>query len=845
MTLPLAFRLARRELRGGLKGFRIFLVCLMLGVALIAAVGSVADSVRAGLARDAQALLGGDLEFRLIYRPATADERRFLAEAGEVSETREMRAMARPAHRDDRLLVELKAVDDAYPLFGSLRLAPEQTLSAALGRRAGLWGAAAEPQLLERLGLRPGDRVRVGRQDYELRAAIELEPDRGTDIFTLGPRLMVALPSLTGTGLEQPGSLVYSYYRLLLPPGAVAATVAEAANAAFPEAAWRVRGLDDAAPGVRRFIQRTQLFLTLVGLSALLVGGVGIGNAVRAYLEGKTTTIAILKCLGAPGSLVFRTYLSLIMLLASGGTAAGLVLGALAPLAASGLLAARFQFAPGFAIFPAPLLVAAAFGLLTALGFSLWPLARARAVPAANLFRDLVDRMRRRPGARDLAAMAAVATALAALAVATASDRMLAAGFVGGAVLVLALFRLAALLAIGLSRSLSRREGSRGRLWPALRLTLANLGRPGTPAGSVVLSLGIGLTVLVGVGLVQGNLERQITETLPESAPAFFFIDIQPGQVEGFDALVASLPGTGAVERVPMLRGRITAINDVPTDRLSPPREMAWLLQGDRGITWSASLPRGSRLAAGEWWPADYRGEPLISFERDAAEGLGIGIGDRVTVNVLGREIGGTIANLRDLEWGSLGINFIMVFSPGLLESAPQMHIATVHAAPEAEAGLMKTVTDRFANVSAIRVRDALASVQRILGAIGAAVGATGSVTLAAGILVLAGAVVAGHRRRIYDAVVLKVLGATRRDVAAAFLLEFGLLGLVTAALAALAGTAAAYFFVTRVMETEWAFLPGVVAATAGLSLAITLVAGFAGTWRALGQKAAPLLRNE
>ncbi len=843
-------RLALREMRGGIRGFRIFLACLLLGVAVIAAVGSVAAAVRAGIAADARQILGGDVELRQIYQPVTAEQLAFLNAGGELSTTREMRSMARAtaesaasgaAEGGERVLVELKAVDAAYPLYGAIELLPALPLAAALAERDGAWGAAADANLLERLGLGIGDRLAVGEASYEIRAAIVREPDRGAGVFILGPRLLVADGSLESTGLVQPGSLITHGYRLRLPASTAAEAWREQLKTAFPDAAWRVRGLEDAGAGVRRFVDRTALFLVLVGLAALLVGGVGVGNAVRSYLQGKTATIATLKCLGAPASLMFRTYLTLILLLAAAGVIAGLIVGALVPATVGGLLSERMAVETRFALYPVPLLVAAGCGLLTALGFSLWHLAQARDVPAAALFRDLVEHRARRPRLQDLLAIGLVAAALALLILASASDRALAGGFVGGAIVALLLFRALALAIMAGARRLNRP----GRRRAMLRLALANLYRPGAPTGSAVLSLGLGLTVLVAVALVQGNLARQVQETMPQSAPSFFFIDIQPQQVAEFDALVAGFAGASELQRVPMLRGRIAAVNGVPADQIRPEGDGTWALRGDRGITWATSVPPGSRIVAGEWWPADYRGEPLISLDAEVAAGLGLGIGDSMTINVLGREFTGRIANLRELEWTTLTINFVMVFSPGILEGAPQTHIATARIAADGEAALQKAVTDRFANVSAIRVKEALDTVNRILAAVGDAVRLSAGVTLLAGILVLGGAVVAGHHRRVYDAVVLKVLGATRRDVAGSFLVEYGLLGLVTGALAAALGTLAGWLFLTQVMEGEWVFLPLTVAGTALIGTLVTLLLGFAGTWRALGHPAAALLRNE
>jgi putative ABC transport system permease protein len=838
-SLPLAWLLARRELRGGLRGFRVFLACLALGVAVIAGVGSLTASVVAGLKADAHAMLGGDVELNLVHRPVGDAERAYLEASGTVSRIESMRAMARTEDGGHRSLVELKAVDDAYPLYGEVSLTPTQDLAAALARRDGQWGAAAAPGLMARLGVKLGDTIRVGEGSFVLRATIAHEPDTASGNFELGPRLMIADPALAGTGLVVPGTLISYAYRLRLPPEMAATAWISGVKARFPDAGWRIREFGNAAPSLQRLLDRVTVFLTLVGLTALLVGGVGVGNAVRGYLASKTPTIATLKCLGAPGRLIFAGYLTQILVLASGGIAAGLVLGAIAPFALVPLLPSQLPVTARLGIFPAPLALAAAFGLLTTLAFALWPLAAAREVAAASLFRDVVDPVRGRPKPIYALATAAAGLALAGLAVASATDRQTAAWFILGAAGALLAFRLVALGLVAAARHAGRPRH------PGLRLALANLHRPGAPTAGVIASLGLGLTVLVAIALVEGNVASEIDERLPERAPSFFFIDIQPNQVAEFDRLVAGMPDVTGVARVPSLRGRITKLNGVPVDQVPVAPEAQWALRNERGVTYSAQPPQGSRLVAGSWWPADYHGAPLISFDSELARGMGLKVGDTMTLNVLGREITATIANLREIDWTSLGINFTIVMAPGTLEGAPQMHIAIARTAPDNEAALERAVTDRFPNVSAVSVKDALASISGIIAAIATALRATAAITLIAGTLVLAGAVAAGHHRRVYEAVVLKVLGATRRDVTRAFLIEYGLLGLASAAIAAALGTLAAYLVLTRVMHTDWTFLPMAVLATALLATLLTLGVGYAGTWRALGAKAAPFLRNE
>ena len=839
MRLPLAWRLAGRELRGGLRGFRLFLFCLALGVALIAAVGSVAEAVHAGIARDARALLGGDVEFRLLYRPASAEALASFAGAGAVSAIRTLRAMARSSKSLERQLVELKAVDGNYPLSGEMQLSPAGPLGAALGKRDGRWGALADAELLERLGAKLGDIVKVGALDYELRANIVREPDRGADAFILGPRLMVAGESLESTGLVQPGSLIYQLYRIAFRPGVDGKVWLAQMKRQFPDAGWRIRGLDDAAPGVKHFVDRTALFLMLVGLSALLIGGVGVGNAVKAFLEARTTTIAILKCLGSPARGIFQLYLSLIMLLALGGVALGLAVGASAPFIAAGPLGRNFGLSLAAGLYPLPLIEAAGFGLLVAFGFSLPPLMRARDLPPGQLFREMLAPSRWHRRLSDGVMLAVVAVLLFGLTIATADDSTFALWFLAAAFAALILFRL---LAAGIMAGARRLARGRSGM---LRRALADLAGPAAPTPSVVLSLGLGLTVLVAIATSEGNLQRELAATIPAAAPSFYFIDIQPDQLAPFKALVQSEPGVTDMDSVPMLRGRIVRLKDIPVEQLPPPKEDRWVLEGDRGLTWSAAPPRGSRLVEGPWWPVDYKGPPLISLDAEVAKSLGLKLGDHLSVNLLGREITGTIANLREVDWSTLAINFVMVFSPGVLEAAPQTHIATVRIDPGQELDLERRVTDRFANISAIRVKDALASVQLIVTALGRAIGMMAAIALVAGIAVLAGAVAADRRRRVYDAVVLKVLGATRANLLVGLALEYGLIGLATGAIAVLLGSLAAFGFVHWTMEGDFLPMPGVAFVITAAGAALAILIGLAGTWRALGQKAAPLLRND
>ncbi|MBT4934580.1 MAG: FtsX-like permease family protein [Rhodospirillaceae bacterium] len=842
----LAWSLARRELRAGLAGFRIFLACLGVGVAAIAAVGTISASVIAGLNNNAKNLLGGDFDLRFHNHANSEDQDRYLMDqTRSLSKTLELRAMATPAAgtgagKRGRSLIELKGVDDAYPLSGNMVLAPALTLDDALAKQTGdTFGAVADANLLKRLGLDLGGRVKVGAATLSITAIIKSEPDRVASVLSFGPRLMVSMAALEKTGLIRPGSQAHFHTRVLLAAGVDPEVWRENLNTVFPKAGWRVRQPNEAAPGIRRFIDRMTLFLSFVGLTALLVGGIGVTNAVGGYLDGKTATIATFKCVGAPGALVFKIYLLQVMVLSVLGIGVGLIFGGIIPAVGLGAVASQMPVAPDIGFYPKPLALAAVFGLLTSLTFAMWPLGRAREIPAATLFRDAIAPSNLKPGPAAMIAAIAGVAALAGLTIMSASDRYFSYWFVGGALVTVGLLRLGAALLVGWATRMKSPKNAE------LRLALANIHRPGSNAPSVVLSLGLGLSVLVAVALIQGNLNYQVNERLPEEAPAFFFIDIQPGQVAAFDETVTRVAGTKGFRRMPSLRGRIVKIDGTPVEKATVAPGSQWAINGDRALTSSANPTEGSKIIEGEWWDEAYSGPPVISLDAGLAKGFGIGIGDTLTLNVLGREIEGTIMSLREIDWRSLRFDFAIILAPGPLEGAPHTHIAAVEAPAEIEEELEDAVSSRFANITSIRVREALEAAAHILEGIGQAVQGTSLITIIAGSLVLAGTLAAGQRRRIYDAVIFKVLGATRGRLLKAFAFEYGILGIATGIISAAIGTLTAWAVMVFLMRAGWIFLPQVVAITVAICLFVTVVAGYLGTWKALGETASTHLRNK
>ncbi len=841
-------RLALRDLRGGLSGFWIFLACIGLGVTAIVGVGSVADSLSGGLAAQGRTILGGDASFTRIGAPLTAAEQAAVAARGRVSSAASVRAMARRSD-GNAALVDVKAVDDAYPLAGQVVLDPPQPLESALRPGPdGVQGLVADPTLAARLDVKVGDVLAIGTGRFVLRATLASEPDKLAGGIAFGPRVLTSVEGLRAAGLLDDGSLVRWITRVALASDGTAPVgdpaldrFVEGMKAAFPDAGWDVHTRRNVSPEFDRNLARFTQFLTLVGLTALIVGGVGVANAVRATVERKRADLAVMKALGAPGASVFAISLAQVLLVACIGIAAGLVLGAAMPFAVAALFGAVIPFPLSPALYPAELGQGAVYGLLTTLSFSLGALGRAHDVPVSALFRDAVepDPTPLRPRYR--VAVAGAVLLLGASVFAFTPDWRLSAVYIAATAAGFALLRGVAWGLMRLARSLPHA----GRV--ELRLALANIHRPGALTPAVVLSLGLGLALLVSLTLIDSNIRQQIDRAGSGPVPSFFFIDIPSARSADFSRFVQDRAPTATVESVPMMRGRITAVNDVPAEKLTPKKGSAFALEGDRGITTAATLPDGSKLAAGQWWAADYRGPPLVSFDAGLADGLGLHLGDRITVNVLGRNLTATVASLRRIEWEKLGINFFMVFSPNAFAGAPHADLATATfpegagAAPEL--ALLKDVAGAYPTVGIIRVKDVLQSVTHLVGQLALAIRGASGVTVAASILVLAGALAAGRRSRVYDAVVLKVLGATRGRLLAAILIEYAVLGAATAVFGVVAGGTAAYFIVSRLMDLTFAFAWGPALGAAFAALALTVLLGLAGTWRILGEKPARFLR--
>lgn len=838
LMFPPSIRFALRELRGGLQGFRVFFACLLLGVASIAGVGSLTKAISLGLQEEGRSLLSGDVEIRSFRVDINEEQQAYFQEAGTVSRKIKLRGMAKANSSGRRKLTEIKGVDDLYPLYGTLELDPPLPRSGLFDKVGDNWGVVIPVNLADVLRTKVGDTMEIGDLTFDIRAILVVEPDLANEGFQLGPSLMMSYDAMLQTGLIREGSLVDYYYRLKMPEETDIKAWQDTLDEKYPEERWRVRDRTNSASGFRRFVDRLGMFLTLVGLSALVVGGVGVGNAVKNYLEARTETIATFKVLGGTSGMIFKIYMFQVMLLALVAIALGLLIGAFLPMGLGDLLKDQLPVPPKFGLYPIPLITSALYGILITLAFSLWPLGKAQDVPAARLYRELVSPDKTRPRKRYIIMIVLSAIMISVMAIVFSDRPFMAAGFVVGALAVLLLLRGTGSAIQKIASKLPRPKK------PTLRLALANIHRPGAATAAVVMSLGLGLTLFATITLVQGNMNDRVNDEIPDIAPAFFFMDIQKHEGEQFKADVNSFEGIEDLRMQANLRARIVSLEGIPASEVKA-QGSRWVLNGDRTVTYSEVLPPQNELVAGEWWAADYSGPALVSFAAEEARDLGLEVGDHIEVNIMGRVFDAEIANLRKFEWGQMNFNFVMVFDAGTLKNAPHSYMASLKVRSDVEAAVHRKLTDDYPGVTTIRVKELIQSVNDILNQIKTSVQATALVAILAGILVLAGAIASGHKHRVYDAVILKVVGAVRLDVLKAYMVEYFALGIIVGFVALGLGSLAGYIVVTVVMDMTYTPQWPAMISTIVASIIITVGFGLMGTWKTLGAKPMAVLRNE
>jgi len=840
---PSWLRVALIDLKLDFRKFGVLLACLALGVATIAAVGSVGAALGDAIARDARSFLGGDLEASIGYRPATADERAAFGKLGRTAEVIEIASRATLGTQSS--LIALRAIDDAYPLVGAVVTDPLGPLSQLLAEREGTYGVVADQLLFDRLGSKVGDTIRIGNADFVLRALLTSLPDQAARGFSIGASVLVSTASLPATGILQPGVLARYRYKVDL-EGKDYAAAAASIKSQFPDAGWQVRSPREATAGLTRYLDTFDRFLILVGLSSLLVGGIGVSNAASAYIGERERSIAILRSLGATSRRILLHFLVQIMALGVIGTVGGLLLGAISTLIVLPILGGYLSIDLPAALYPLPLLIAAGFGVLIAFVFAYLPLLRAADLRPAALFRAIGGyvgqplRWRALLRWRRGTPLLFGAVAVIGLALATTREWTLVGWYGLGAVVAFLLLRLASFLLQRLIRLVPPAR----RL--ALRMALRNVHRPAAPTPTVILSLGLGLTLMLSIALVEASVRGQLNGQITADAPSFVLMNVDKATVPAVAAFAKADPRVVSLTFTPFLRGIVTKLNgekiaDIKTLDDAAQRRLG----GDQALSWRPDLPPGDTVLSGDWWAKDYKGPPLVSLDEDFARPLHLKAGDTMEIAISGRPITVTVANIRHVDWQNASISFEILFSPGLIEAAPGTSMGALKTRPTDADAVQAELVKNFPTLGFIPVGDVLAQIANVVGALANAVTIVGAVALLSGVFVLAGALAAGRRQREADAIIAKVLGATRRQIAVAYLIEYGLLGLLATLIAAGLGAIGGWLIVTRLLQLSFSFDLALVVMVAVGAMAATILTGLATTWSALAARPAAFLRAE
>jgi putative ABC transport system permease protein len=774
--------LAWRDLRASGRSLWIFVACLVLGVSLVAASGGLYRQVADALRQDARLIFGGDVE---IESPEVLPDgvSEWIRERATVSRQIELRTMLRTDGGRSQL-VELQSADAAYPLYGEVVLQPVGRLSDALAQRDGSWGVAIDGTLARRMSLRPGDRVSIGDLDVTVRALVVRQPDRSLRADWGAAPVLLGEGALMATGLVQPSSRLDYRYRIRT--GQDATAWRDGFVAAFADLPVEVRSFDERSDRVAEVLDQIGSGLLLIGYSALFIGGLGVFNSVRAYLQGKLASLATLRALGLRDARLAVLVLLQILLLAVLASVAGVVLGMGLALAGAQLAADRLPMGQVLDGLWRPALLALLFGVLTALAFSLPALGRALSVGPAALFRGIDGQPLRTPrSARWLTV--AVAGVTLSLLVATLPDPRFGLAFVVATTVLLAALEL---VTWALRRAAGRLQ-HHGALPLPLQLAMAGLQQPHSPLRSALLSLGSALALLVACTLVVATLLRTVNDTVPAQAPALVFHDVQTEQIPLLRETLQASPDLRAVRTAPLVLGRLVAVNGEAL-RDSDDGERARESRDEHKLSDRSGNFDDVVIDRGAWWPEAHAGEPQVAMEDREADQLGLRVGDRLRFEIMGRPVDAHLAAIYSQRRMQSRLWLEGIFSDGVLDPFVTRHVGAAWMPAEQALDAQDRLAAAAPNIATARTESLLRETRALLGRASGGLAVVAGVCLVASLLVLASVMAASRSRQLYDATLMHVLGARHSLLRRVLVWEFLLLAAVTAGFALLAGSALA-----------------------------------------------------
>ena len=821
-----------------------FFVCIALGVGSVVALRSLIQNVTKAVGTDARALLTADLEVSSTndFTPGEIEKIESVINESAIVEARNeaitTALMARPSNQENQTVdfVELKGVEPSFPLVGDFTLSDGRPFDYALLKNS---GAVVARVLLEQLNINLGDRIKIGEGEFEVRAIFDEEPG-GSSGFRLGPRVFIEKRAFDDAGITRTSSRVRRriLYRTSDNPTELVRELREAVKGTTVNVASYREQQENLSD---QFV-RTENYLALTGLLILVLGGVGVWNVARAFIEQKRKTVAVLKCLGAGGNTVIAVYLLQIVFLGLTGSLFGVVLAQSALWFAEWRFGAELPVRMSYSVNPATVWQGLVLGLAISVLFSLLPLLQIRQIKPRLLLRDenntSIDRLDRSKwliGAISLAA-------LLGLAVWQAGSLKVGLYFLGGlSATSLVLYFTATLLT-----RLLRRISGVGSF--TIRQAINSLYRPGNQTRIVLLAVGLGAFVVLTVQIMQANLIREFDFTQNGRLPSLLFVDVQKSQINDVISTITNRLGEEP-QSIPTVRGRIAFINGKPFDyQQREVRQQQGIIGREFALTYRPNLDENETIVAGEWWNGGAQPDlPQISVEEDMAELLKVAPGDSISFNVSGRTLTARVANIRKIDLRNTRTAFIFVWQPGTLENAPQTFAATVlkHAPATERQRLQREVVDRFPNVQIFDVADILETVQRLINNFVLAISFVGSFVMLSGILILMGSIALTKSQRVYESAILKTLGADRKTLSGMLLAEYLLLGLLAGSIGAVFATALSYVISRFLMNIEWTFQPSLTIIGIVVTAAIVTLVGVAGSFDVLFRKPLATLRSQ
>ena len=793
-------KLSLRELKGSFNEFKIVMISIFLGVFIITAVGSLSKNLKYEINNKSSELLGGDFELSTTYQEFPIKIKEWLEKNGKTSLIIELRTMlsSNQSVGLKRRIVELKAVDQNWPLKGVPIIVPNKSINKSLKMNDNNNGALIDASLKNQLEIKVGDVLQLGKTKIQINGIIKKEPDRMFSFATFGSRLLISNATLKASGLVIPGSLVK--YKIKFIPNNKNIDLSFL-NKFVQGTNISIKNIKNSTNNFNSFIEKTSLFISLVGLITLLISGVGISNGVKGYLIKKIKNIAIFKALGAQNSIVFKIYFFQIIFIFLISIIPALIAGISIPFLLKTLISDSFLSTFEPFIFLEPIIISFLFGLIVCILFTIIPISKTYEIKPIQLLRLSAHHSLNNYSKKISALLLILIFALCFLIFKLTNDLKLSV-YIFGVVLISFLILKGMTNLFFLSfRKLKFKIGS------LLEIARKSLIRPDTFAKSIVISFSIGLALLITLNIIEESLDHKIANTINKQAPNYFLIDIQPNQINQVKALTAEFIGEDSLNAQPMLRGRVTAINNIKVENLKINKDVNWVLKRDRAFSWSNKTPKNVKIISGEWWPNDYTGPLLLSIGDKVAKGLNVKIGDKIQFNILGRNFEAEIFNTREIIWQNMDINFIFILSKNKIQNAPHSWIATTtNTNKEMNNALIEKIVSNFSNISSVSVEETYVAIKSILNLLITIVNSIAFITLLSGVIVLAGILNVSKKDKLYEVAIFKILGARPKKIIFLWLQEFLIIGLMASLISILIGMSVSFILVTYIFQIDYYF---------------------------------------